>query len=72
MPTLCELCDNVTAETRKQSPQRWTCIKFPRLEGGTFVAPTQWARDEPYNYCRNINLGHCPVFVPLHTPKEST
>lgn len=31
-PTPCETCDHVHMETRKQSYQRWMCVKFPRRE----------------------------------------
>lgn len=62
-PTACEDCDNVHMETRKLSPGRWLCVKFPRLEHMNAVAPTQWVNAEPYNLCRNINLGFCPMFV---------
>jgi len=60
--TTCETCGNVTAATRKLRPSQWTCIKFPRVDGGSFVAPTEWSKHEPYNRCVNINLGHCPVW----------
>jgi hypothetical protein len=62
-PTPCEDCDNVHAETRKQGPSRWVCVKFPRLEGLSPVAPTAWVDKEPYMRCAGINGGFCPMFV---------
>jgi hypothetical protein len=63
-PTPCEQCDHVHMETRKQSPSRWMCVKFPRLEGMSPVAPTQFAALEPYNRCVSVNLGYCPLWSP--------
>ncbi len=63
-PTACEDCDNVHAETRKQSPARWVCVRFPRLEGMNAVAPKYWVDAEPYMRCVGINGGHCPMFTP--------
>jgi hypothetical protein len=62
MPTFCEDCDNVHAETRKQGPSRWVCVKFPRLEGLSPVAPKAWLDKEPYMRCVGINGGFCPMF----------
>lgn len=61
--TPCEDCDNVHAETRKMSPGRWVCVKFPRLEGMNAVAPRKWVDTEPYMRCVGINGGFCPMFV---------
>jgi len=61
-PTPCETCDNVHMDTRKKPPYQWMCVRFPRVEGMSAVAPTTWAGHEPYNRCVNINLGYCPVF----------
>jgi hypothetical protein len=61
--TPCEDCDHVHAETRKQSPSRWVCVKFPRLEGLNAIAPKQWVYAEPYMRCAGINGGFCPLFV---------
>lgn len=63
-PTSCETCDHVSNATRSHSPYRWMCLKFPRVEGMDPVAPTLGVVLEPYNRCRNINLGHCPVWAP--------
>lgn len=65
MPTAtpCELCDNVHMETRKLSPSRWVCVKFPRVEGLSPIAPKKWVELEPFNRCAAINVGHCPLFV---------
>lgn len=62
--TPCEGCDNVTASTRALPPHRWACIRFPRIEGLDPVAPTLGAALSPYNLCRNINVGHCPLWAP--------
>lgn len=62
--TLCSDCDCVTAETRKQSPMRWTCIRHKRVQGGTFVDPDGWLEHEPYLLCRNTNAGACPLWTP--------
>lgn len=64
-PTYCETCDNVHPESRKKSPSQWLCIKFPRLEGGGFVAPKVWAATDPFNRCVNVNLGYCPLWAPM-------
>jgi hypothetical protein len=61
--TFCEDCDNVHPDTRKRSPSSWLCIKFPRVEGGGFVAPKVWAREEPFLKCINCNGGACPFFT---------
>lgn len=60
--TYCQDCDNVVEASRKLNPTRWLCIKFPRMEGMGFVAPTIWADQEPYMRCSGINGGKCPVF----------
>ncbi len=62
-PTPCEDCDNVAFETRKMSPGRWICVKFPRLQGLSPIAPNKWVELEPYNRCVSINVGFCPCFV---------
>jgi len=61
--TYCEDCDNVEPASRKRSPTGWVCLKFPRVEGGGFVAPTVWADQEPFMRCVHINGGFCPQFV---------
>lgn len=69
-PTFCEECDHVTSATRDKHPAHWTCIKFPRLEGFSAVAPRQWAISEPYNKCMNVNAGHCPMWAKRREPEE--
>jgi hypothetical protein len=69
-PTTCELCDNVHAETRKQHPGKWLCIKFKRVAGGTFIAPNTWVEREPYMRCNGINGGLCPMYVPRREGKQ--
>lgn len=61
--TPCEDCDFVHESTRKQSPGRWVCVRFPRLEGLSPIAPTKWVDLEPYMRCVGINGGHCPLWV---------
>jgi hypothetical protein len=61
--TACEECDNVHADTRKQHPRQWLCVKFKRLENFSPVAPQTWVNMEPYNRCVNINVGHCPLWT---------
>lgn len=63
--TACEDCDNVSAATRKSHPARWTCLKFPIVEGYSPVAPKMWVGSEPYMRCVGINGGKCPLFTPL-------
>jgi hypothetical protein len=63
--TFCEDCDNVEPNSRKRSPSSWVCLKFPRIEGGGFVAPKVWATVDPFMRCTGINGGLCPVFEPL-------
>ena len=60
--TCCESCDFVHLDTRNKHPGQWMCVKFPRLEGTSAVAPTVWSGREPYNRCVNINLGYCPLY----------
>lgn len=66
--TYCEECDHVEPASRKRSPTQWVCLKFPRVEGGGFVAPTVWADQEPFMRCVNINGGYCPLFQPRPHP----
>lgn len=61
--TFCEDCDNVEPTSRKRSPASWVCLKFPRVEGGGFVAPTVWAKDEPFMRCTGVNGGLCPMWT---------
>ena len=61
--TFCEDCDNVETASRKRSPSSWLCLKFPRVEGGGFVAPKVWATAEPFMKCTGINGGWCPLFA---------
>jgi hypothetical protein len=63
--TYCEDCDNVEPNSRKRSPASWVCLKFPRVEGGGFVAPKVWASEEPHMRCVHINGGLCPMWTPL-------
>lgn len=72
MITACEDCDHVHPDTRKQSPTRWVCMKFPRIEGFSPVAPKAWVDAEPYMRCVGINGGLCPVFAPRRMPKEAS
>lgn len=60
--TACELCDHVHPDTMKLHPARWLCMKFPRLEGFSPVAPLTWVDKEPYMRCIGINGGACPLF----------
>jgi hypothetical protein len=62
--TACEDCDHVTSGTRKGHPARWCCIKFPRIEGFSPVAPKAWVDAEPYMRCIGINGGLCPMWSP--------
>lgn len=61
--TTCEDCDNVHMETRKKHPASWLCVRFPRLEGYSPVAPRMWVDAEPYMKCMGINGGACPLWV---------
>lgn len=62
--TSCESCDHVTADTRKSHPSRWCCIRFPRIEGFSPVAPKAWVDAEPHMRCTGINGGACPMWSP--------
>jgi len=64
MPTAtpCEECDNVHMDTRKLRPSYWVCVKFPRLEGLSAIAPKQWVKHAPYMRCEGINGGFCPLW----------
>lgn len=68
-PTPCEDCDMVHSDTRKLSPHRWRCVKFPVLPGFNAVAPS-WQPDPPYARCAEINHGLCPVFKPRRMPDD--
>jgi hypothetical protein len=61
--TYCEDCDNVEPTSRKRSPASWVCLKFPRVEGGGFVAPRVWAETDPFMRCTGINGGLCPMWT---------
>lgn len=61
--TFCEDCDNVEPSSRKRSPASWVCLKFPRVEGGGFVAPKVWAEADPFMRCTGINGGLCPLWA---------
>jgi hypothetical protein len=69
--TPCEECDNVHAETRKQSYTLWQCVKFPKLRGLNPVAPNTWI-DPPYMRCAGINGGFCELFTARRQPKGDT
>lgn len=62
--TYCEDCNHVDPVSRKRSPASWVCLKFPRVEGGGFVAPKVWAEAEPHMRCTGINGGLCQMFEP--------
>lgn len=69
--TFCDECDGVTLETRKRSPSQWSCIFFPRLDGGSFIAQRAWAEHEPHMRCININGGRCPCWTPRREAEEA-
>ena len=69
--TACEDCDNVHGDTRKQSPSRWVCMKFPRTKRFSPVAPRAWVGSDPFMRCVGINGGLCPLFTPRRKPKEA-
>jgi hypothetical protein len=48
------------------------CLKFPRIEGFSPVAPKAWVDAEPYMRCLGINGGLCPMFAPRKQPKEQS
>lgn len=58
-PTPCETCEHLHPATMNQHPGRWLCMKFPRLEGLSAVAPKTWVKLEPYMKCTGINGGFC-------------
>lgn len=68
-PTCCEFCDHVHAESRKQNPGRWLCVKHRRVPGGSFIAPNAWIEHEPYLRCVHTNAGACPLFTPRRNGK---
>lgn len=70
MPTLCEECDNVHEQSRKLSPRQWLCVAHKRTEGGNFVAPTVWAKREPYLRCIDVNGGACELWKQRREGKE--
>lgn len=66
-PTLCETCEHVHPSTRTRRGSQWACLKFPALEGGSFVAPTEGVPDPPYMRCIGINGGACPLWKQRRT-----
>lgn len=60
--TPCEDCENVHLDTRKWSPDRWACVRFPRLPNLSPVAPKAGVGNPPYMRCVGINGGFCPLF----------
>jgi hypothetical protein len=63
-PTLCSECDNVAASSRKDHPRYWQCLKHKRFPGHGFVSGRDWEGAPPYGYCKDLNLGFCPLFTP--------
>lgn len=70
MTTFCEDCDHVHPSSRKKPATYWLCMAFKRIRGGSFVAPTEWADNEPYMRCIGINGGACPMYTPLRVAGE--
>lgn len=50
-------------DTRKWEPERWRCVKFPRLPGMNAVAPQRGVGSPPYQKCIGINGGYCPLWT---------
>ena len=71
MPTYCSSCKNVEPTSRKQHVRRWLCMQHPNLEGMGFVAPTTWAKEEPYLRAHQVNGGLCKLYEPLETTDVS-
>ena len=71
MITICENCDNLHPSSRKDR-REWTalCMAHPRIERADLVFSGITGDDPPFMYCRHINGGSCPNFVPLKQLKE--
>lgn len=63
-PTLCQDCDNRTMASKNDPPWRWQCIRHKRLPAYGFVTSEPWQDFPPYLYCRDVNGGLCPLYVP--------
>lgn len=61
-PTICDHCAHVYRERRSDPPWRWMCIKHKRGEGFGFVTAGMWDDFPPYAFCKDVNLGHCPLY----------
>lgn len=70
-PTLCSECDNVAANSRKGHPRYWQCTRHKRFPAFGFVIGKAWEEMAPYGYCRDLNLGFCPLFSPLRSPASA-
>ncbi len=69
--TYCRDCDGVHAETRRQEPWQWRCIRAPAQGGYGYVDP-DFAPNPPYHFCKHVNTsGACPMFEPIPEPNES-
>jgi len=62
--TLCERCEHVTLETRKQRPRYWQCARHKRFDRVSFLSDADWSEVDPHLYCRDVNGGMCPLFEP--------
>lgn len=71
-PTLCETCDHVAADSRRDHPRFWLCTRHRRLPGFGFVTHNPHPRQAPYLHCIDVNGGACPLWTPRRLPEESS
>ena len=65
MTTYCSDCRHVYTVNKSDQPWYWLCMRHKRADGYGFVTPDAWISKPPYAYCRDVNLGMCPLFEPL-------
>jgi hypothetical protein len=69
--TICELCDHVHPDTRKEAPWRWRCLRAPiEFQGYGFVSQT-YAPSPPFELCSRVNtIGECEMYEPRRVAPE--
>lgn len=69
MSVYCDTCDFVHADTRKDAPWRWRCIKAPVAERGYRFVSQDYAPAPPYHKCDYVNPdGECSMWQPRRVP----
>jgi len=68
--TLCDECDHVEAQSRKQTPRLWLCRRHRRVVNDSFVTASSWTTGDPFLRCSAVNGGACPLFTPIRVAPE--